>query len=232
MKERWALISMLASALLLVLAVGLGQAQGPGPENGLHPEETNGPVGMEDIVTGDIPIQGRLTDANGNSIPDGTYTITFRLYDAAVNGTLLCEDTDHPAIANGLFTTLMGDCTAENINGQDLWLGIQVEGDEEMQPRQQIAPIPYARSLRPGAVIGGDVPGSVLRVDASSTVDGSKGVYGRAYGLAGITYGVYGESYSRYGYGGFFVGTQYGGNGVALKAAGSGIIQSTAKSYL
>ncbi len=233
MKGRLTLISVLALGLLLALAVGLSQAQGPGPENGLQPKGRNGPTVVEDTVTGDIPIQGRLTGANGNPVPDGVYTITFRLYNAAVNGALLCEDTDHTHVTNGLFTTFMGYCTADDINGQELWLGIQVEGDEEMQPRQLIAPVPYARSLRPGAVIEGDVPGdSVLLVDNHSQSDGSKGVHGIAGGVAGTNYGVYGASLSASGYGGYFVGSSFVLKGVALKAAGSGIIQSTAKSYL
>jgi len=184
-------------------------------------------------VTGDIPIQGQLTDAGGNPVPDGVYEITFRLYDAEVDGNLLCVDTVFPTVTGGLFTALFSNCTADDINGQGLWLEIQVEGDNPMMPRRQIAPVPYAWSLRPGAVIEGDVPDdSVLQATNLSQSNGSKGVYGLAGGLAATNYGVYGASLSAFGYGGYFVGATAMGNGVALKAAGSGIIQSTASSYL
>jgi len=36
------------------------------------------------------------THANGNPLPDGDYTLTFRLYDIVVGGTHLCRDMDGP----------------------------------------------------------------------------------------------------------------------------------------
>ena len=227
------IVGMLVLALLAAVTVGLGQAQGTGPGTGDQPEGATDPAGVEEIVTGDIPIQGRLTDADGNPVPDGVYEITFRLYDAEVDGNLLCVDTVFPTVTDGLFTALFSNCTADDINGQGLWLEIQADGDDPMTPRQQIAPVPYAWSLRPGAVIEGDVPDdSVLQATNLSQSNGSKGVYGLAGGLAATNYGVYGASLSAFGYGGYFVGATAMGNGVALKAAGSGIIQSTANSYL
>jgi len=227
------IVGMLVLALLAAVTVGLGQAQGTGPGTGDQPEGATDPAGVEEIVTGDIPIQGRLTDADGNPVPDGVYEITFRLYDAGVDGNLLCVDTVFPTVTDGLFTALFSNCTADDINGQGLWLEIQADGDDPMTPRQQIAPVPYAWSLRPGAVIEGDVPDdSVLQATNLSQSNGSKGVYGLAGGLAATNYGVYGASLSAFGYGGYFVGATAMGNGVALKAAGSGIIQSTANSYL
>ena len=227
------IVGMLVLALLAAVTVGLGQAQGTGPGTGDQPEGATDPAGVEEIVTGDIPIQGRLTDADGNPVPDGVYEITFRLYDAEVDGNLLCVDTVFPTVTDGLFTALFSNCTADDINGQGLWLEIQADGDDPMTPRQQIAPVPYAWSLRPGAVIEGDVPDdSVLQATNLSQSNGSKGVYGLAGGLAATNYGVYGASLSAFGYGGYFVGATAMGNGVALKAAGSGIIQSTANSFL
>jgi hypothetical protein len=73
----------------------------------------------------------------------------------------------------------------------------------------------------------------------SNSTDHGKGVYGTApkygvYGYAtatsGTTYGVYGKSSSPDGYGVYGENTASGG--VALKAGGSGIIQSTADSYI
>jgi len=228
MKERRILISVLALGLLLALAVGLSQAQGPEPPEGdVRPQ---GETGATAIVGGAIPIQGRLTDADGNPLPDGDYTLTFRLYDIVVGGTPLCVDVDGPPgdpshsvhVADGLFAASMDSCTADVLNGQQLYLGIEVGDDGEMTPRQYIYPVPYAWSLRPGAVINGDVAGdSVLQVHNASRSNGSKGVYGRAYGVTGVNYGVYGESYSADGYGGYFVSTTYSGSGVGVYAYSS-----------
>jgi hypothetical protein len=161
---------VLALVLLTAVTVGLGQAQEPGPGEEPQPRGANSPAGVQSIVTHDIPIQGRLTDADGHPVPDGTYAITFRLYNAEVGGDLLCQDADHPPVTDGLFTALMGPCTADDINGQELWLSIQVEGDPEMDPRQKIAPVPYARSLRPGAVIS-DTRDGILTVQSTGSGD-------------------------------------------------------------
>ena len=196
--------------LIGMLALGLGWAQGPGPGEEARLEGTNVPAGVEDIVTHDIPVQGRLTDAAGNPVPDGDYTITFRLYDAEVDGNLLCEDTDHPPVTNGLFMELIGYCTANDINGQELWLEIQVEGDNPMLPRQQIGPVPYAWSLRPGAKIVGSQTGSILHVENTDGGGESYAVWGESsgdgFGVVGHSDsgpGVYGWSS---GYAGYFDG--------------------------
>jgi len=144
------LVGVLVLVLLAALTAGLGQAQGTGPGAGAQPAGAADPAGVEEIVTGDIPIQGQLTDAGGNPVPDGVYEITFRLYDAEVDGNLLCVDTVFPTVTGGLFTALFTNCTADDINGQGLWLEIQADGDNPMTPRRQIAPVPYALSLRPG----------------------------------------------------------------------------------
>jgi hypothetical protein len=223
MSGRRILIGVLALALLAAVAAGLGQAQVLGPGEQARSDTTNSPAGAEGIVTGDIPIQGRLTDVDGHPLPDGTYSVTFRLYDAEVGGNLLCEDVDNPVVTNGLFTVLMGYCTASDINGKELWLGITVEDDEEMVPRQQIAPVPYARSLRPGARISGTVSGSpVLNVRNSGSTEGSSGVRGWATAASGLTYGVRGISNSPDGRGVY--GSSESGTGVyGSSSTGAGV---------
>jgi hypothetical protein len=191
--------------VLLIPATGIGPALAQTTTNGI---ELQAPANIEAAVGGYIPIQGRLTDAGGNSLPDGDYTITFSLYDgSAVGANLLCDDTQTVAIADGLFSVAMGNCTASDINGQELWLGVKVGDDDEMTPRQPIYPAPYAWSLRPGADIDGDVSGSsILALYNSSATDYSKGLYVLAEGLAGKTYGVYASSDSAAGFGGYFSG--------------------------
>lgn len=220
MKEKRNVISMIALIVILAASVRSGLAQEAGPE-----PKTQEPASVEAVVADLIPIQGRLTDASGAPLPNGDYAITFRLYDQEMVGAGIrfCEDTETVTVTSGLFSALMGNCTAEDINGRELWLSVEVENDGEMTPRQRIAPVPYAWSLRPGASILGEVAGdSVLEAHNSSTSNGSRGLYGRAYGLTGTTYGVYGESYSGDGYGGYFVSTTLTGSGVGLYARGAG----------
>jgi len=57
------LVGMLVLILLAVLTASLGQAQGTGPGTGVQPAGAADPAGIDEIVTGAIPVQGRLTDA-------------------------------------------------------------------------------------------------------------------------------------------------------------------------
>jgi len=125
-------------------------------------------VSVQGVVGAVIPIQGRLTDASGNPVPDGSYPITATLYN--VSGTALCSDGDNVTVSNGLFYMEIDFCTSAILNGQQLYLGIQVGSDAEMTPRQAIYPVPYAWSLRPGAVISDTIDG-ILTVLSTGTGD-------------------------------------------------------------
>lgn len=149
MKGRWILMSVLILGLLLALAVGVIQAQNPEPEDDVSAGDIE-PAAVTSIV----PIQGRLTDASGNPL-DGNYDITASIYDVGTGGTALCWDTDTVAVDNGLFNMDMNYCKASDIDGEQLYLGIQVGSDPEMTPRQPIHPVPYAWTVKPGAIIRG-----------------------------------------------------------------------------
>ena len=212
MKDQRILIIVLTLALLLIVAVGLSQAQGPGPDSAAESQE---PLGPAAAVSDEIPIQGRLTDASGSPI-SGTRTITFTLYDSSVGGTAVCQDVDAVSVVNGLFSARMGYCTASDINGQQLYLGIRVGSDPEMTPRQAILPVPYAWSLRPGANISGTIADdAILHVENSAT--SGRGLRGYATAASGTNYGVVGRSSSPDGYGGYFANN---GGGYALGVEG------------
>ena len=106
-------------------------------------------------VTQSITYQGKLTNAAGSPLT-GTYSVTFKLYDASTGGTTLSTDTHSVTATNGLFTTPIAVTDPAVVDGRALWLGIKVGADPEMTPRQEIRPVPYALSLKPGAVITGD----------------------------------------------------------------------------
>jgi len=157
--------SMLVPALLLALALagGMSQAQGPEPPDELTAPERGA------AVYGRVPIQGHLTDADGNPL-DGSYSVTARIYDVDMGGAALCEDTDGVPVDNGLFNMNIDSCSAADIDGRQLYLGIEVAADGEMTPRQAIYPVPYAWSLRPGAIIS-DPRDVVLTVRSTGSGD-------------------------------------------------------------
>jgi hypothetical protein len=165
MKTKKLFFLVLSLVTLLAVSVSFVAAQEPPPPDDDDPiaDEVDAAV-MNDVV----PIQGRLTDASGNPVPDGNYSITASLYDVATLGVARCFDLDSVTVTNGLFNMNMDNCTASDINGDALYLGIKVGADPEMTPRQSINAVPYAWNVRPGAIIKG--AGSYLFVPGTAFV--------------------------------------------------------------
>jgi len=223
--KRFVTIFILVLGLLLILSVGLSAAQEA--QDDPPPLE---PWSVDAVpVKKTIPIQGRLTNAAGSPL-NGDYNLTLRVYDDVTGGTLLCDDTHLVSVSDGLFNTAIEGCTPADIDGKQLYLGIEVKSDGEMTPRQPLSPVPYAYSLVPGADLRGDLPFTSMFFAQNSSSSGGQGLHGKASATSGGNIGVYGSSWSPEGYGGWFVNNASGG--VDLKAAGTGIIQSTAKTYL
>jgi hypothetical protein len=152
----------LALSLLALVSLVSAQTGDPNAED----NQVNSPEAVAAIVDDVVQVQGRLTDASGHPI-SGTHTIKATIYDAGTGGTGRCLDTDTVSVNAGLFTMAMDFCTASTFNGDQLWLGVQVDSDPEMTPRQAIYAVPYAWALRPGAIVKGAdsyvfVPGNAL----------------------------------------------------------------------
>jgi hypothetical protein len=201
------LAGMLVLALFLAFSFGLSKAQ----EANSSVERPNSP---EEVAfrSSYIPIQGRLTDASGNPL-NGNYDITLRLYDVSSGGTALCTNSiPMTGVHQGLFNAYMyGDSCS--IDGRQLYLGIQVGTDPEMTPRQYIDNVPYAWSLRPGAVISYTLNNNaILHIENWSET--GRGLRAYAMSTTGMNYGVIGASRSPDGYGGYFYNNN-GGVGLA-----------------
>ena len=91
-----------------------------------------------------INYQGKLTDKQGKIVSDGTYEVTFRIYDAQGGGSLLWQETQSLLVQKGIFSCLLGGANNLNIPfDKPYWLEIVVNG-EPMSPRQQITSSGYA----------------------------------------------------------------------------------------
>ena len=95
-----------------------------------------------------VNYQGRLADSGGSPL-DGSYGMTFALYDAASDGSLVWGPEGHTAVpvSDGLFSVGMGSQTSGGIptstwNG-DRYLEITV-GGETLSPRELIRSVPVA----------------------------------------------------------------------------------------
>jgi hypothetical protein len=98
------------------------------------------------LVPAVMNYQGVLTDASGTSLT-GSYSMTFKLYAALQGGTTLWQETQAVTVTKGLFNVYLGSKNPLDeaiFNGRDLYLGITVGLDQEMQPRTRLASAPYA----------------------------------------------------------------------------------------
>lgn len=135
-----------------------------------------------------INYQGMLRNIDGSLIND-VFTMTFRLYDDPVGGSLLHEDEiANVNVRDSLFTVLLGDTTPldpEIFKGA-IYVGVKVENDIEMVPRQRLAPAAFAVQLTDGIFvdkdgqvgIGTQDPQAQLDVNGDATVGGSATVGG------------------------------------------------------
>jgi len=101
--------------------------------------------------TSTISYQGRLADSGGNPLT-GKYNLEFRIYDVPTGGTPLWTEMWTGAnavdVSDGLFNVMLGsidNTLASAIEGYDeLYLGITVGTDSEMEPRVQLGSVPFS----------------------------------------------------------------------------------------
>ncbi len=94
--------------------------------------------------------QGILTDNAGTPVPNGTYDLTFSLYDVAADGAPLWTETQTAvAVQAGLVSVQLGSVAPLTLAFDvPYFLGISVDGGAEMAPRIALASSPYGLSLR------------------------------------------------------------------------------------
>ena len=96
-----------------------------------------------------ISYQGILTDTTGNHKPDGDYSFTFSFYESNSRGNALWSESKTLIVANGLFSTLLGDQTPFSPNikfDKPYWLGIKIGNDPELIPRVSLSTAGYSFS--------------------------------------------------------------------------------------
>jgi len=98
--------------------------------------------------------QGTLTDATGLPVPDGNYTLTFRLWNASIGGTVVWSEAQSVAVDGGVFNVILGLVTPMNETFENQrWLGVQVGVDPELAPRTPLTSVPSAFNVVDGAAV-------------------------------------------------------------------------------
>ncbi|MEA3493195.1 MAG: hypothetical protein U9R38_02285 [Candidatus Margulisiibacteriota bacterium] len=178
--------------------------------------------------------QGKLTDASNVPKDDGNYSFVFKLYSVASGGTYFWTETQTVSTESGFFNVLLGSVTplsATDFTREAIYLGINVDADGEMTPRQRVVPSGYAfnSDLLDGhdssyfaPATGGDyvlkagdemtgtltVGASALAISAEATDNGGTAVYGAA------------SKYDGGGIGGYFYSHGETGKGIYAKSDG------------
>ena len=117
---------------------------------------------VESNVGPGFSYQGYLEE-NGSPV-NGTCTFAFRLFDNLTGGNQLgvTQELRGVSVVDGVFAVVLndsGEFGADAFNGQARWLEITVgcgDGHTTLR-RQELLAVPYAQSLRPGAMISGTV---------------------------------------------------------------------------
>ena len=116
-----------------------------------------------------INYQGYLTTVNGAPLNNAALPVVVKLYDAASGGNLLFTETQNVAVSNGVFSMQIGAVTPLTLSfDRPYFLGVAINGDSEMTPRQALAAAPYA--LR---AVQAELFGTVAQTSGSNTlIDG------------------------------------------------------------
>lgn len=95
-----------------------------------------------------INYQGTLKSSTQTAVPDSAYTFTFKLYTQSSGGSAVWTETQSLTTSSGIFNTQLGSVATFPSNlfssNPTLYLGITVNSDSEMTPRQRVGSSPYA----------------------------------------------------------------------------------------
>ncbi|NUM76187.1 hypothetical protein HUU40_17620 [candidate division KSB1 bacterium] len=96
-----------------------------------------------------LTYQGVLTDASGKALSDGSYNLTFKLYDAATGGTALWTETQTVEVKSGVFDVILGSRTTLNLAfDKQYWLGLAIGTGMELSPRTRLTATAYSMNAR------------------------------------------------------------------------------------
>lgn len=134
-------VYLMTIAMLAIALAGHGDGQRALAQTATGPER----------VPRLISYQGMLRNPEGRAY-NGSYTLTFRIYEGLADEVAAAawqEIHEEVAVRDGAFSVLLG--AVEPFPGSlfddpDDYIGVQVEGFDEMQPRQRFAAVPYAMS--------------------------------------------------------------------------------------
>jgi hypothetical protein len=128
-----------------------------------------------------LSYQGILTDSQGRILPDGEYQLTIRLYDRVDATEPIYVEEQRVEAVRGVVNVLIG--TVEPLPwrltfDRVYYVGISVNGSEELRPRTMLTAVPYALRSESAAVADvakGLTPDALKGVTVQTTPSGPAG---------------------------------------------------------
>ena len=128
--------------------------------------------------------QGRLFGADDTPI-SGEVTMAYALYTAPTGGSPVWSETQTVELEDGYFVSVLGRQTPMPLgafSGSTLYVGITINSDPEMTPREQITSVPYAM-VATDAI--GDIHPRSVSIGANPVIDATGRWVGSPTGLQG-----------------------------------------------
>ena len=125
------------------------------------------------LVPATMNFQGILTNGAGGPVADGSYSVTFSLYNAEVGGVSLWSEGQTVSTSGGLFNTVLGSAVPipdTALMDSAAFLEIMVETDPPLSPRTRLVSSPFSFMSR---ALRGEGPVQLERTDPSSGATGS-----------------------------------------------------------
>jgi len=95
-----------------------------------------------------IHFQGKVVNADGTNVTNASYDFVFSIYSVSSGGTAIWTESKSIAVVDGIFSTNLGSVTALpgsiDFNSNSLYLGVEFNSDNEMEPRIRLTATPYA----------------------------------------------------------------------------------------
>jgi hypothetical protein len=146
-------------------------------------------TGASSAVPNFFTQQGRLLDGSGDPV-GGDVSFTFTIYDGpGSSADPLWTEVQDVTLDDGYFSVRLGDDTALDpsiFDGSQLYLGVTVEDDDEMSPRQSLVSVPYAILANTAENVTGDITPTSVQIEGYGEVIDDEGHWvGEVTGLAG-----------------------------------------------
>ena len=117
--------------------------------------------------------QGRLVDSSGAAL-NGSHFLTFKLYDSETGGTALWQESQATDFTDGYYSVEIGangTLDSELLDQHPLWMELQLDTNDPMEPRYAMASVPYAQMSETAASVSGPVDATEVMVNGVEVID-------------------------------------------------------------